>query len=307
MRQNGKQAGGLGAFGGAALLGMGVLAAAIPAQATSLWENSVMLPRSGFFAGLGIGVTAVDFGHQSLYAIGTAHTEAGGQLISIGTTAGAGSTDPATVVSPDPAVRLGYYRHFGDSHWLWGFRVSYEDLLASQTENNVAIPESGAYAVLPSQTIVPATGVALVQHYKVTADSRFGAMPFIGRDFGPGFLYLGLGGVMTHVSTALNGLVGYTSMNGQMDNDSGAPKDVSSAGWVLGAGVTLGGTYFLTHDWFLDIAYSFDETAAQLAPYVAGFINSTPQRGETTSGSLIAHSAERIVTQGVTLSINRHF
>lgn len=293
---------------GLGLLLLTLTAATAPTHARAQgWIAPAEVPRSGFFGGIGLGIQGVDFGHQSLYAIGTSRNYADGALVSAGSAWGPGSVDPATPVTGAPDIRLGYYRHFGASPWLWGFRVSYADLLAEETVDNVGIPQAGAIGYVASQQIVPFTGTAVVQTYRVKADSRFGAQPFIGRSLGPGFIYLGLGGTMTHATTALDGLVGYADINGQTVNVSGAPQDFQSSGWVLGGSATLGGTYFVTHDWFLDIAYSFTETAAQVGRYVSSFTNTTTNPGVTTSGNLYGQSSERIITHGITITINRRF
>lgn len=274
---------------------------------TTIGGQSITIPGSGFFAGVGGGLTGVNFGHQSLYAIGTSRDYKNGMVVSAGTAAGPGGADPATAITASPEIRLGYYAHIGASHWIWGVRASYQDLLANETLTDVGIPQSGVIAYAGLRTLQPFTGIAVVQTYRVQADSRFAAMPFIGRDIGPGFLYLGLGGSMTHATTAMDGLVGYATVNGQTQNVSGAPQNFSSAGWVMGAGITLGGTVFLSHDWFLDIAYRFDETAAQVGRYISSFTNSSTNPGITTVGNLYGQSSERIITNGVTVTINRKF
>lgn len=291
------------------LLLLTLLALARPGHAQG-WITPAEAPRSAFFGGIGLGIQGVDFGHQSLYAIGTSRNYADGALISAGTAWGPGSTDPATPVTAAPEIRLGYFRHFGSSAWLWGFRVSYADLLAEQTVNDVGIPQGGVIAYAATQSYEPFTGTAVVQTYRVKANSRFAAQPFIGHDLGalgPGFVYLGLGGTMTHATTELNGLVGYADINGQTVNVSGAPQNFQSSGWVLGGSATLGGTYFLTQNWFLDIAYSFTETAAQVGRYMSSFVNTTTNPGITTDGNLYGQSSERIITHGITITINRTF
>ncbi|HTI01527.1 MAG TPA: hypothetical protein VL752_11330 [Acidisoma sp.] len=291
---------------GPGLLILALLALAQPGLAQG-WIAPAAAPRSAFFGGVGLGIQGVDFGHQSLYAVGTSRNYAADALVSVGSAWGPGSVDPAIPVTTAPEIRLGYYRHFGTSPWLWGMRVSYADLLAEETVQNVDIPQAGIIAYASTQSYQPFTGTAVVQSYRVRADSRFGAMPFIGHDLGQGFVYLGLGGTMTHATTELNGLVGYADINGQTVNVSGAPQDFQSSGWVLGAGATLGGTYFLTHDWFLDIAYSFTETAAQVGRYFSSFTNTTTNPGVTTTGDLYGQSSERMITHGITITINRRF
>lgn len=293
-----------------ALLGLlllaGLLGSRVHAHAQG-WESSVTPPRSAFFGGAGFAINGVNFGHQSLYAIGTSQNYANGGLSSAGIAAGPGAVDPATQTTAGPSLRVGYYRHFSAGPWLWGFTASYADLLAQASNDGVGIPQSGVIAYSGVPGYLPFTGVAIVQSYRVTANSRFSAGPFIGYSIGSGFLYLGLGGTMTHVETDLNNLVGYASINGQSVNVSGAPQSLSSSGWVLGGSVTVGANYFVTRDWFLDIAYSFSETAAQVGRYLSSFTNGTTNPGVTTTGNLYGQSSERIITNSVTLTINRAF
>ncbi|HEX3984327.1 MAG TPA: hypothetical protein VHX12_11580 [Acidisoma sp.] len=270
-------------------------------------EDNVEAPRSAFFGGVGLGINAVNFGHQSLYVGGTSRNYADGALVSAGIAWGSGSVDKATQTTASPELRLGYYRHFGTSPWLWGVKASYTDLLAAAASYNVGVPQGGVIAYASTQGSVPLTGVAVMQSYRVKADSRFGAGPFIGYSLGPGFLYLGLGGTMTHAETDLNDLVGYASVNSQTVTVSGAPQSFASSGWVLGASMTVGGNYFVTKDWFLDIAYSFAETAAQVGHYVSSFTNALANPGLTATGNRYGQSSEKIVTDSVTLTINRGF
>jgi opacity protein-like surface antigen len=269
--------------------------------------GSIGPPRSAFFGGLGFGINAVNFAHQSLVAVGTSQNYEDGALISAGVAGGSGFVDTTTETTASPEIRLGYYRHIGRSPWLWGFEGSYADLLAEATQEDVSIPQTGVIAYASTQSESPFTGLAIAQSERVTADSHFSAGPFIGYSLGPGFIYLGLGGTMTHAETDLNNLVGYAYVGGQSVDVSGAPQSFTRSGWVLGGNATIGGNYFVTKNWFLDIAYRFAETAAQLGRYVSSFTNSVTNQGVTTTGTLYGQSSEKIITNSMTLTINRAF
>ncbi len=90
-------------------------------------------------------------------------------------------------------------------------------------------------------------------------------------------------------------------------NVSGAPQSFSSSGWVLGAGLTAGGTYILGRGWFLDLDYTFAKTATQIGTYSSDFVNSSSTPGVTTIGTLVGQSSENIVTDSITLTINKAF
>jgi hypothetical protein len=272
----------------------------LPAMAQTAAETTGV-PAQSFFIGVGASYNAVNFGTQNIYAIGTSDNYSDGKLVSSGTAAGPGTVSLSTASTASPEVQLGYFRHIGDSPWLWGGKFSYTDLLASESAANVGIPQAGSFTYTESHE------VAVVNSYKAEANSRFSLMPFIGRSFGKGFVYLGAGATLTETQTELNGLVGYAVINGVNTNVSGAPQNFSSSGWVLGGAIDVGATYFLNDTWFVNVDYIFSKTAAQIGNYASNFVNSTTNPGVTTVGTLVGASGENVVTNSVTITINKAF
>jgi hypothetical protein len=290
-----------------ALAGLALcLAWALPARAQTATEGE-LVPNRAFFAGLGPSYNAVNFGTQNIYAIGTSDNYEDGTLVSYGTAAGPGTVSLSSPSTASPLLELGYFQHFSDSAWLWGAKFSYSDLRASATSADVSIPQYGSFTYTGSHAVVPFTGDAVVNSYETEVNSRFAFMPFIGRSFGKGFVYLGAGGTMSEVQTSLNGLVGYAVINGVNTNVSGAPQNFASSGFVLGAGLVVGGTYFLGQGWFVDVDYSFAKTAAQIGRYQSNFVNSSTTPGVTTVGTLVGQSSETVVTNSVTITIDKSF
>lgn len=270
-------------------------------------QNVNLVPDHAFFAGAGAGYNHVNFGTQDIYAVGTSDNYQGGSLISSGTAAGPGTVSLSSPSTASPDVQIGYFQHFNHSAWLWGAKFSYADLLAQSTASNVGIPQAGAYTYTDGHATVPFTGVAVIDSYKTQANSRFTLMPFVGRSFDRGFVYLGMGPTLTQTQTSLNGLIGYAEINGVNTNVSGAPQNFSSSGWVLGGAIDVGATYFLTPSWFLNLDYVAAKTATQTGNYASTFVNSSTNPGVTTDGTLVGSSSENIVTQSVTITINKAF
>ncbi|MBW4024306.1 MAG: hypothetical protein HIU92_14475 [Proteobacteria bacterium] len=264
-------------------------------------------PDHFFFGGLGAGYNNVDFGTQNIFAVGTSDNYSDGALVSSGTAAGPGTVSLSSPSTGSPNVQLGYVQHFGASPWLWGGKFAYTDLLASTSAANVGIPQAGAYTYTVSQEVVPFTGVAVVNSYETKANNRFSLMPFVGRSYGEGFVYVGAGATLTQTQTDLNGLVGYAVINGVNTNVSGAPQNFSSAGWVLGGAIDVGATYFINPTWFIDVDYTLAKTASQVGNYASNFVNSTTNPGVTTVGTLVGASGENVVTNSVTITINKTF
>jgi opacity protein-like surface antigen len=92
-------------------------------------------------------------------------------------------------------------------------------------------------------------------------------MPFIGYSFEKGFVYLGGGPTGSNTQTNIRSLVGFADINGVPTDISGAPQDFTGSGWVAGGAGTVGGTYFLSHSWFIDIAYTYARTTDQTFNY----------------------------------------
>ena len=282
------------------------LGISLPAAAQTLAGGSDV-PNRAFFAGLGASYNAANFGTQNIYAIGTSNNYENGSLVSSGSAAGPGTVSMPSQSTGSASVQLGYFQHFAGSQWLWGAKFSYSDLRASATAEDVNVPQAGAFTYTASHEVVPFTGNAVINSYQTSVNSRLSLMPFIGRSFGRGFVYAGAGATLSETDTRLNGLVGYTVINGVNTNVSGAPQNFSSSGWVLGGAAMVGATYFLGSSWFLDLDYSFSKTAAQMGNYASSFVNPTSTPGVTTIGTLVGNSSENVATQSVTLTINRAF
>lgn len=282
------------------------LAILLPAIAQTASDNS-NVPNGTFYAGFGASYNAINFGTQNIYAVGTSNNYENGSLVSSGLAAGPGTVSMPFQSTGTPSVQLGYFRHFTDSDWVWGAKLSYSDLRASSTTDDVSVPQAGAFTYTASRKVVPFTGDAVINSYQSSINSRLSLIPFIGRSFGRGFVYVGAGATLSETETRLNGLVGYAVINGVNTNVSGTPQNFSSSGWVLGGAAVVGGTYFLSSSWFLDLDYVFSKTAAQIGNYSSTFVNSTSTPGVTTVGTLVGDSSENIVTQSVTITINKAF
>ncbi|MCB8880042.1 hypothetical protein ACELLULO517_07335 [Acidisoma cellulosilytica] len=265
-------------------------------------------PDHAFFGGAGAGYNHTDFGKQDTYAIGTSDNYENGSVYSTGSADGYGTASLSSPSSASPNLQVGYFQHFSDSPWLWGAKFSYTDLLASTTQSNVGVPQAGTFTYTDTHEVVPFTGTVVIGSYKTKANSRFSLMPFIGRSFGKGFVYLGMGATVTQVDTDMDDTIGYaTSGSGVNTNISGAPANYDTSGWVLGGAVDIGVTYFLSPTWFLDADYTAAKTAAQKGDYNSTFVNADSVPGTTAYGTLAGYASENIVTQSLTITLNKAF
>ena len=84
----------------------------------------------------------------------------------------------------------------------------------------------------------------------------------------------------------------------------------------MGAGTTLTSTlawlagaipnYFLNRSWCLNLAYTYARTTSQTFNYSSTYTSPQNPFG-TTAGTLVGSSSGKVITQGVTLTINKAF
>ncbi|MGM4906575.1 outer membrane protein [Tardiphaga sp. 866_E4_N2_1] len=292
---------GLVAAGAAEAADVTVKAPRLPPAETS-W-----VPHSGFFVGIGGSANTLDFGTQSVYAVGTSNVFTNGVLTSSGSAAG-----PATLYPDDRAqiafaAQGGYFSRFSGSDWLWGAKFGYSYLGTSSTIRAALLPQVGSFAPTGTSTVVPFTGNALVQSYQIHIDHQMTFVPFIGHAFDRGFVYLGAGPTLTRVRTDLNGLIGFADLNGNRTDVSGAPINLTSKSWVLGGAAMVGATYFLDPTWFVDVNYMFAMTENNTANYASPFTNPNGTGGTTNQGTMVGTAAARTQTQAITVTINKLF
>jgi hypothetical protein len=111
----------------------------------SALAQTLVVPSSGFYAGLGGSYNSMDFGTQDVNAIGTSQIFQDGKVVSTGTAAGPATIDMSTELHFAPSVQAGYFRHFANGPWLWGARFSYHCLNTRSTVENVTVPQFGSF------------------------------------------------------------------------------------------------------------------------------------------------------------------
>ena len=288
---------------------LGGLAIAAPARAQQLVYKSPSdpaLPQAGFFLGLGGSYNSVNFGTQNVYAVGTSDVYQGGVLASTGSASGPANIYMGSEFTFAPAVQAGYFQKFTDSNWLWGAKFSYSYLNATSTVTNALLPQTGTTTPVGGSPTT-FTGTAVARTYQTNIEHQIALIPLIGRSFDKSFVYIGAGPTLSRTRTNVNGLVGFANVIGVPTNISGAPTDVSGAGWVFGGSAVVGATYFLSRSWFLDFSYSYAMTGNQTFNYSSPFSNPNGVLGTTINGMLVGNSTGKVITQGVSASINKVF
>jgi hypothetical protein len=170
-----------------------------PAPASSV-------PRSLFFVGAGGGLGIVASGEQSVFNKGLSMIFDNGELLGTGSAVGPPVTpDLGAEVTGVPLGQLGYFRHFGNSDWLWGAKFSYSYLGSTNLAvHNLVIPQTGTGTV---PNVSSFDGFSVTKSYEVFVDHQLSLVPFVGRSFKNSFLYIGAGPSLSHLGASLNDLV----------------------------------------------------------------------------------------------------
>src|SRR5262245_19156759 len=170
----------LGAFMLAALSWPAAAQDPIRAQMASAW-----------FAGLGGSANSVDLS-QDLTAI-SANTQVSilGIPLATGTAGGAGLPFHGTENTLAPEAQLGYFAHFTDSAWLWGFKFNYQYLGTTTSNRDIAIPAVQLAPTVFSPDLYQEHFVVGSAETRVT--HQLALFPFLGRSFASGFVYGGGG------------------------------------------------------------------------------------------------------------------
>jgi len=276
----------------------------LSSNASAQSSSTSLVPNSGAYIGLGLGLNATQFKGQMLEATGISNVTntASGAFVSSGTAGGPPvGIDMPTANGISPLIQGGYFQKLQGSDYLWGVKFSYGYLGGTTSTNDyIRVPQYGAYS-----NGTPFTGNAIASSYQKTINHQFSLIPYFGQSFDRGTVYFGIGPTLSQVDTKINNLVGFADLNGVRTDISGAPQNFSASQWLWGGSLVLGGTYYIDKSWFLDLSYTINMTQNKTASYYSTFNN--PGSTNTYSGSLIGSSTGTATTQSIMLTINRQF
>src|SRR5262249_45209117 len=157
-----------------------------------------------------------NFGTQDLYAIGTssAYNNADGTLRATGTAAGPGSVSMPNQSTFAPSADFGYFRHFAQTDWLWGARLSYTYFGVTSTVDPVRLPQQGEYTedTGAQRTTIQLLGHAVAKSSETASEKEIGFAPFIGRQLKTALRHIGAGPTYPRPHTKTNPLGGFANI-----------------------------------------------------------------------------------------------
>ena len=265
------------------------------------------VPNSALYLGLGGSFNSIDFGTQNIFGFATSNVFKNGAQISSGSAGGPGNISMSSQNSFSPSTQVGYFQHFPASNWLWGGVFSYSYLGTTSIFQNALLPQAGSTTSTGSSTSVPFTGNAIIRSYQTAIKHQMVLAPFIGRSFDRSYVYLGAGPTLSETQTNLNGVIGFADVTGAPSDISGLPQNFSNSSWVFGGAAMIGATYFFDPSWFVDARYMYAMTSKPTINFPATFTNPNGVNGTTIVGSGYTTASGSVITQGITVTINKLF
>lgn len=262
-----------------------------------------IVPRAGWFAGLGGSFNSVDF-EQDLFARGIGDVYSGGTRVATGAAGGPANPRDDTESTLAPEAQLGYFSHFGGSDWMWGGKFVYRYTNATATTVDIA-PQAGGLQTLSGTDSF--TGNVVIESYRTKLNHQFAFMPFIGHSFDRSYVYLGAGPALFGTQTKIDNAIGFADFNGMRGDVTGTPLSFESTEWVWGGVAQIGVTYYMNHNWFLDLNYTYARSAEFKSNFSGPFSSTTFGYGYKAVGTLFVTPSQRVTDQAVSITINRTF
>jgi len=231
---------------------LGLLTFPLSARAEEL-----IVPRASWFAGLGGSFNSVNF-DQNLFSSGTGNVYQGKTLVAVGEAGGPANPRQDTQSTLAPAAQLGYFAHFAASNWLWGGKIVSQHPDATATAPDID-PQVGMLETVSGPDSF--TGNVVIGSYRTQLDHEIAFLPFIGHSFARSYIYLGAGPALFATQTKINNAIGFADHNGVRGDVTGKPVNFASSEWVWGGAAQIGLNYYLDHDWFVDLNYTYARSA----------------------------------------------
>jgi outer membrane protein W len=273
----------------------------LPTFPLSARAEEPIVPQAGWFAGLGGSFNSVNF-DQDMFANGVGDVFSGSTRVATGAAGGPANPRQDIESTLAPEAQVGYFAHFAGSSWLWGGKVVYRYVDATATQSDVA-PQAGMLQTITGPDSF--TGNVVIGSYRTKLDHELAFMPFIGHSFARSYVYLGAGPALFGTQTKIDNAIGFADFNGSRGDVTGTPDNFASSDWVWGGAAQVGATYFLDHDWFLDLNYTYARSAKFKSNFSAPFASST--LGYNVVGTLYVDPSQRVTDQSVSVSFNRRF
>lgn len=267
--------------------------------------------HDGFFVGLGADYNSVNI-TQNSWGKGVSNIQTNTGVNNNGVAQGSGTPFRHDNNTLGPSFQAGYIKHItgitGTPN-LFGVKFLYQYLDSTASDANLFIPQLGQSTSATTGLTSPLTGYVNANSVQPTSNQELALLLFAGQSFGNLSIYIGAGPSLVNIKSKNYYSVGYANVDGVTIDVTGLVSYSSPSYWAWGGTAQLGGTYFFSPCWFIDMSYTYTMTGENTSDHQQGFAH-TSQIGSvtyTTSGILYTKDTLRIKNQSLMVSINKFF
>ncbi len=266
------------------------------------------LTHDGFFLGLGASYNSINL-NQDSWGKGVSNIQTNMGANSNGVAEGNGVPFRDTNNVLGPSFQGGYFKHIGNTSNLIGVKFFYQYLNSTATDSNLFIPQLGQSTNVSTGITSSLYGYVDGTSVQPTVKQEATLLLFAGHSFGNASFYFGVGPSLVNLNSKNYYSIGYAEFEGATINVTGLVSYTSPPFWAWGATAQLGGTYFFTPTWFIDLSYTYTATGNNTTYHQQTFTNTSNLAGTiyTTSGTLYTKDTLSVKNQTLMLTLNKVF
>ena len=262
---------------------------------------------SGFYVGVGGSFNGAHF-DQSLQGVsGIVNVFNGPTLVAQGQEGGPYFDFNRNKTGFAPDFQFGYMTPIASGGWLGGFKFTYK-YANIDSKQTVIIPQDGTGSILAGPGAVtgaPITGFVQGDPAEINLRHQFSLIGTIGHSFGNVMVYGGAGPALFNVETNFINTIPFATTSLRGTFPAGAPMTLFNRNWVWGGAAQVGASYAFTDGWFLDLSYTYAQSASfniQNSVFVQNTVGAV-----TISGPAVLNTHERVSNQSIALTLNYRF
>jgi len=277
----------------------------------ALWSQDPALDGSlerynGFFIGVGGSYNSVSLS-QTLDGTGISDIYSGATLVARGEAGGPTAPFRETETTFSPEGQIGYMQHIGDSPWFLGGKFLYQYLGLTFSNGPLDAFQKGEFTNLSDvNTFI---GNSIIQSSQSLLNHELVLMPFFCYSIDRTHFYLGGGVSVFQANFYQYNFVGFADINGNHNDITGSPINLSDSLWMWGGGAQIGAKHFFNPNWFLDFSYGYFVTPKYSFNNSESFTSTTISEGDSylNRGTAYISSSQSFILQSLTISLNYLF
>lgn len=284
----------------------GTLLAASSLSFAGAMGMNVAPSQDGIFVGVGGSYNTLKL-KEDISALGNFNVIINSALVAYGPAGGKAIPLNASGSVFAPNAQVGYVSRFFDGgQELWGAKLLYNYYGTHFAHSISTVPTN---ALSTTAAIPPAdvfTSNISSNSVQTEIQHELALLAFIGHSFTNSSVYFGVGPSLFRTKTELYEVNGFTSLNQVRRANVLTLDNFSDSEWLWGAAAQVGFTYYLSPSWFVDVNYNYAISKSETNTYTFAFSTFAPAFYNTNGNAHIT-TDHRVITQGITATINKVF